>query len=242
MNALMRRQKNLKKHSKSSRLKNIIRVLLLVVCGTIIGFNVYLANANGLVGNKLPMPFGYGAAVVLSGSMEPELSKGDLIIVKETDSFSMNQVVVYQDGNSLVVHRIIELNDGSVTTKGDANNTLDDPIETSRISGEVVLSFPYVGNIVEFIKTPIGTIIVIALAIILMELPRLKEKQKDIDELEKIKEEIRKLKDEVWNSQKGVPLDEQNTKTKSHIHKRSGSPVSRVDFNIYDFWIICKIR
>ena len=197
MNALMRRQKNLKKHSKSSRLKNIIRVLLLVVCGTIIGFNVYLANANGLVGNKLPMPFGYGAAVVLSGSMEPELSKGDLIIVKETDSFSMNQVVVYQDGNSLVVHRIIELNDGSVTTKGDANNTLDDPIETSRISGEVVLSFPYVGNIVEFIKTPIGTIIVIALAIILMELPRLKEKQKDIDELEKIKEEIRKLKDEV---------------------------------------------
>ena len=197
MNALMRRQKNLKKHSKSSRLKNIIRVLLLVVCGTIIGFNVYLANANGLVGNKLPMPFGYGAAVVLSGSMEPELSKGDLIIVKETDSFSMNQVVVYQDGNSLVVHRIIELNDGSVTTKGDANNTLDDPIETSRISGEVVLSFPYVGNIVEFIKTPIGTIIVITLAIILMELPRLKEKQKDIDELEKIKEEIRKLKDEV---------------------------------------------
>lgn len=197
MNALMRRQKNLKKHSKSSRLKNIIRVLLLVVCGTIIGFNVYLANANGLLGNKLPMPFGYGAAVVLSGSMEPELSKGDLIIVKETDSFSMNQVVVYQDGNSLVVHRIIELNDGSVTTKGDANNTLDDPIETSRISGEVVLSFPYVGNIVEFIKTPIGTIIVIALAIILMELPRLKEKQKDIDELEKIKEEIRKLKDEV---------------------------------------------
>ena len=197
MNALMRRQKNLKKHSKSYRLKNIIRVLLLVVCGTIIGFNVYLANANGLVGNKLPMPFGYGAAVVLSGSMEPELSKGDLIIVKQTDSFSMNQVVVYQDGNSLVVHRIIELNDGSVTTKGDANNTLDDPIETSRISGEVVLSFPYVGNIVEFIKTPIGTIIVIALAIILMELPRLKEKQKDIDEIEKIKEEIRKLKDEV---------------------------------------------
>lgn len=197
MNALMRRQKNLKKHSKSSRFKNIIRVLLLIVCGTVIGFNVYLANANGLVGNKLPMPFGYGAAVVLSGSMEPELSKGDLIIVKQTDLFSMNQVVVYQDGNSLVVHRIIELNDDSVTTKGDANNTPDDPIETSRISGEVVLAIPYAGNIVEFIKTPVGTIIVIALAILLMELPRLKEKQKDIDEIEKIKEEIRKLKDEV---------------------------------------------
>ena len=38
--------------------------------------------------------------------------------------------------------------------------------------------------------------ILIALAIILLEVPRLKEKQKDADELEKIKEEIRKLKSE----------------------------------------------
>ena len=64
-----------------------------------IGFNVYLANAYGLVGNQLPMPFGYGAAVVLSGSMEPEFSEGDLILIKETKDylkkFKIN-LVVYQ--------------------------------------------------------------------------------------------------------------------------------------------------
>ena len=186
----------MKRQSKDFKLKKVVRFTLLIVCGAIIGFNVYFANANGLVGNKLPMPFGYGAAVVLSGSMEPELSKGDLIIVKETESFDVNQVVVYQDGNSLVVHRIIEMNDTEVITKGDANNTADKPIEKTRIKGEVVFSVPCIGNIVEFIKTPIGTILIIALAILLMEIPRLKDKQKDADEIEKIKEEIRKLKSE----------------------------------------------
>lgn len=186
----------MKTHSKKTKLKNIIRFLLLIICGAIIGFNVYFANANSLVGNKLPMPFGYGAAVVLSGSMEPELSKGDLIVVKETDSFDIKDVVVYQDGQSLVVHRIIEINENEITTKGDANNTADKPIESSLIKGKVVFSVPYAGSIVEFIKTPIGTILIIALAIILLEVPRLKEKQKDADELEKIKEEIRKLKSE----------------------------------------------
>ena len=67
--------------------------MLLVVLGAIIGINAYLANANNLVGNKLPLPFGYGAAVVLSGSMEPAFSKGDLIIVKETDEFDLNDIV-----------------------------------------------------------------------------------------------------------------------------------------------------
>lgn len=186
----------MKKHSQNSKFKNVMRFVLLIICGAIIGFNVYFANANGLVGNKLPMPFGYGAAVVLSGSMEPELSKGDLIIVKETESFDVNKVVVYQDGNSLVVHRIIETNDTEVITKGDANNTADKPIEKTRIKGEVVFSVPCIGTIVEFIKTPIGTILIIALAILLMEIPRLKDKQKDADEIEKIKEEIRKLKSE----------------------------------------------
>ena len=71
-----------------------MRLLLLILCGLVIGVNMYLANANSLVGNQLPMPFGYGAAVVLSGSMEPEFSEGDLIFVKETESYKQNDIVV----------------------------------------------------------------------------------------------------------------------------------------------------
>lgn len=185
----------MKEHSNKKALKKLIRFFLLILCGAILGFNIYSANANSLVGNQLPMPFGYGAAVVLSGSMEPELSKGDLIVVKKTDSYEHNEVVVFQDVQSLVVHRIIEINGSTVVTKGDANNIADDPIDVSRISGEVVCAIPYAGTFVEFVKTPIGTILIIGLAVLLLEIPRFQEKKKDIEELEKIKEEIRQLKD-----------------------------------------------
>lgn len=184
----------MEKHNNKSIWYGIVRLALIVLCGGILGFNIYFANANSLLGNQLPMPFGYGAAVVLSGSMEPEMSKGDLIIVKETDSFVVDQIVVFQDGQSLVVHRIIEISGEKIVTKGDANNVADDPIDSSLVKGEVILVIPNMGSWIEGIKTPIGTIIIIAVAILLLEVPRLREKKKDDEEIEKIKEEIRRLK------------------------------------------------
>lgn len=162
----------------------------------ILGLNLYQLNANRLVGNQLPMPFGYGAAVVLSGSMEPEFSKGDLIFVKETLEYAENDIVVFQDGNTLVVHRIIEIDEDTITTKGDANNAADEPITQEMIKGEVIGCIPFVGEIVNLIKTPLGTLAVAAAAIALVEIPRRREKQKDDDERQKIIDEIKKLKDE----------------------------------------------
>ena len=66
------------KESNKKR-KAFARRLILVLIGLILGVNVYLANARGILGNALPMPFGYGIASVLSGSMEPEFSKGTLL-------------------------------------------------------------------------------------------------------------------------------------------------------------------
>ena len=170
------------------------RILLLIVCGAVLGVNVYLTNANRLVGNQLPMPFGCGAAVVLSGSMEPALFTGDLIIVREAACFSENDIVVFQDGNTLIVHRIIGINGESVTTKGDANDAADEPIDVSRLKGKVVFRIPFAGKMVSLIKTPVGTILVIMAAIALIEIPRRKEKRKDDEERQKIIDEIEQLK------------------------------------------------
>ena len=75
--------------NKKKKIKQnaIWRHILLVICGLLLGINIYLTNAYNLLGNKLPMPFGYGTAVVLSGSMEPTFSKDDLIIVKKKDRY-----------------------------------------------------------------------------------------------------------------------------------------------------------
>lgn len=180
-------------------LKDALRLVALIVCGTILGVNVYMINARNLVGNHMPMPFGYGAAVVLSGSMEPELSVGDLILVRETDQIEVNDIVVYQSGSSLVVHRVMEIQENMVTTQGDANNVADEPIDLSLVKGEVFFYLPAVGTFVNFLKTPIGIILTIVLAIALVEIPRRSEMKKNDDERQKLIDEINELKKEIYD-------------------------------------------
>ena len=69
------------------KLQAFLRAALVIVVSLVIGFNLYSWNARSLTGNVLPMPFGYGAAVVLSGSMEPAISVDDLIVVKAADGY-----------------------------------------------------------------------------------------------------------------------------------------------------------
>ena len=67
-------------------LKAFARTMLIIFVSLVLGVNLYNWNAKSLMGNVLPMPMGYGAAVVLTGSMEPTIMEDDLIIVAEQDS------------------------------------------------------------------------------------------------------------------------------------------------------------
>ena len=180
----------------AKKLKALLRTLFLVAVALVLGVNVYLWNARSLMGNALPMPFGYGAAVVLSGSMEPTFSTGDLILVKEQEEFRVDDIVVFQTGNVLVVHRITEIDGETAVTRGDANNVEDAPIQLSAIKGTVFGHIPHVGALVRLLKTPAVTFGLVAAAILMVEMSFRKEKEKGDNELERIKEEIRKLKEE----------------------------------------------
>lgn len=187
----------MKKNGKTRKhLNNFIRWIMLIFCGTILGLNIYYANANGIVGNQLPMPFGVGAAVILSGSMEPILSIDDLIVVTESETYQENDIVVVQDGRVLVVHRIIKMDGDTIVTKGDANSAEDDPLNISAVKGKVLFWIPSAGRVVSFLKTPIGTFLVLFLAFILTEIPRRNERKRDDDERQKIIDEIKRLKEE----------------------------------------------
>ena len=158
----------MKKIKLSKKCKEILRVTAIVLAALIIGLNVYSFNASRLAGNAVPMPFGIGVAVVLSGSMEPEISSGDLLIVTEREGYAVEDIVVYQDGRMAVTHRIISISGDEVITKGDANNAPDDPITMSQIKGKVLFAIPLLGYLVDLIKTPIGTILILAAAVFLL--------------------------------------------------------------------------
>lgn len=176
--------------------KQIMRRLLLIIGGLILGLNLYFANAGTILGNQLPMPFGYGMANVLSGSMEPTFSKGTLLLVKETQNVQEGDIVVYQSGRELIVHRVIALSEDEVTTQGDANNVADEPFARTQIKGKVIGWIPVLGSIMAMLKTPIAVIVILILAFILIEGSFRAQRDADDQELDAIKEEIRRLKEE----------------------------------------------
>ena len=176
--------------------KSVARITIIIFVSLVVGFNLYNWNAKSLMGNALPMPMGYGAAVTLTGSMEPTIGEDDLIIVKAQDSYELVDIVVYQSGSILVVHRIIEMDGQTVTTQGDANQAADEAIDVSVIKGKVIAIVPLLGNLARVLKAPTATIVLLVGAVLLMEMSFRKEKQKKSDDLELIKEEIRRLKEE----------------------------------------------
>ena len=187
--------------SKTSGSRSIwLRRLILALLGLLMGLQIYFVNAGRVMGDPLPMPFGYGAAVVLSGSMEPTYSAGDLLIVKKTDHYQTGDIVVYQTGRNLVVHRIIDMNGETVTTQGDANNAPDEPFAVSQIKGISVGSIPFVGTWFRILKTPAGLMAAFLCTVFLTEVSFRKQSDAGAAELEKLKEEIQRLKQDDGNT------------------------------------------
>ena len=95
---------------------------------------------------------GDGSYTVMSGSMNPALSPGDLIIVKEGEVIEVGDIVTVGSGEFTYTHRVIEVLDDRFRLKGDANEDPDPAlIEPSQIIGKVTIIFPF-----SHLYTPIG--------------------------------------------------------------------------------------
>ena len=187
-------KKNPKHKTKKIIKKTVCRYIVFSFIGIVLGLFFYNQNAKGLLKDKMPMPLGYGMSVVLSGSMEDRLSVDDLVIIKATDDYKVNDIVLFQDGNSLVIHRIIEIDGDTVITKGDANNVADEPIQKSQIKGVLVYDITGFGAVVNILKQPVFLILILAAAFLLTEFSYRKEKHIDTEELDEIKKMIEELK------------------------------------------------
>lgn len=91
-------------------------------------------------------------AVIATGSMEPELEIGDVVIISEpaADDLQIGDIIAFEKDGALVIHRLAEINeeDGETVyiTKGDANNANDaGSITAEDIAGKVVFTIPAIG-------------------------------------------------------------------------------------------------
>lgn len=177
--------------------KTAARIFGFLIISIFIGYGIFLMNAKFVLHEHLPMIGGYGNAVVLSGSMEPEISVNDMIIIKQENEYKVNDIITFIDAdNSLVTHRIIKISGTEITTQGDANNIRDSSIQIEQVKGKVIAIWPRFGYIITFIQNPFFIITIIVLTLILMERSYTMEKKKKATDIETLKAEIEALKKE----------------------------------------------
>lgn len=113
---------------------------MLMVCMIVTLVSVVVQR---LTGNQQPMILGWGSAIIQTGSMEPDIPIGSLIIIQEKDDYKAGDVVTYADDTGrAVTHRILSVAGNTIITKGDANNVEDEPFNKSQIIGRVQLVIP----------------------------------------------------------------------------------------------------
>lgn len=172
-------------------MKIIFRLLIIafiVVLGTLVVLTYLVGPSN------------FRLLVVQSGSMEPGIKIGSIILVSPLDLFPAmvspvaepkykeGEIISYLSGKETFTHRVVSIEKSNdqflYLTKGDANRAVDrELVEEKQITGKVFLSLPFLGYLIAFTKTQMGFIalIIIPATIIVYS------------EILNIKEEIRKM-------------------------------------------------
>jgi signal peptidase I len=91
---------------------------------------------------------GWTPLVVVSGSMEPLIRAGDVVLIEQVSHVvGPGTVVAFDDGNGVVVHRVVDVSEDALyTTRGDANRDPDStPVLQDQIIGQGHLLVPYIG-------------------------------------------------------------------------------------------------
>lgn len=92
--------------------------------------------------------FGYNFCEVTGPSMKPTLQPKDIVLIGKCQNFKEGDIIVFHRPvtGELIVHRIIEIENGLIRTKGD-NNPFPDSylIEPSAVIGKVILIIPQGG-------------------------------------------------------------------------------------------------
>ena len=104
-------------------------------------------KAKGKLGLQGFLSFLFCAYVVLSGSMEPEIPTGSVVVVDgRKKEWNPGDVITYRRGNMVVTHRIVEKSEEGYCTKGDANAEEDAGIVLEKqVIGNVIVALPWLG-------------------------------------------------------------------------------------------------
>lgn len=188
--------------------KKIISIIILIILITILFVSGTILIDSYLHPDEVPSFFGWKPFIVLSGSMETQISAGDIVVVKEIDTQNLKKgdIIAFKEDDVVITHRIdeVEEKDGQVQyiTKGDNNKAQDiSSVLPNQIEGVFKFKISRLGNLAMFVQTPLGMIVCLSIPIIIIILLQTADSKKEKEELisklnkqSEMEDEIEKLK------------------------------------------------
>jgi len=147
--------------------------------------------------------FGWRVDAVLSGSMEPALKVGGVLVTYpvKVEEIKVKDIIIFYSPMSgeLTSHRVVAMNHGSSVsfrTKGDANEDPDPfTVPASNVVGKKFLHIPWLGYLTQLVKTRLGFLLALcipALIVIGMEMKNIWQILAD----EEVEREYRVMREE----------------------------------------------
>ena len=223
---------------KKNKVFRIIRLIKNIICWTLIVVLVFtlVLFFTSRINGSTPSVFGYSIFRVSSGSMEPELMVGDIILDKTVDNpedLKVGDVITFKSsdyGDLLVTHKVIKApyeENGKLMlqTKGIANEVEDKPISVDNVKGIMICKVDYLDTVYNVFLSPWGLLILIALIVIiffdeiitivkiLTNNDRSVKDADDINEIidrlqaEKLKEQMEKVKEQTEKADEESKID-----------------------------------
>lgn len=204
-------------------IKKGITIVITAILVLLISFNIYNFICVSVLHKDLASIGGYSVLEVVSGSMEPTIHVGDLIIIDTSvKDYKENDIVTFYDvKGSFVTHRIISIDKDEMITKGDNNNTEDEPIATKNIIGKYVFKLTGMGQILASFRNPMVLILILVIGILVCVVMSLdKDGKPIIDEEDKELEEFRKYKKQKKLEEVSIQKEEEKKTGKTSEKKK----------------------
>lgn len=188
------------RRKKVENTKKFFTIIVYIILIPIIIYNSMLIIQAATNTEETPSVAGIKTFVIISGSMEPELQIGDIVVIKKTEQSELKQgdIISFRSGESIVTHRINKIitKNGKILyeTKGDNNNISDrNLVNYDDIEGKLIQKISNLGKLVLLLKNKIVIIIILVIFYIMyihnmnVEEKRLirKEKRRVLKELYK---------------------------------------------------------
>lgn len=153
-----------------------------------------------LLVSTLPISGNYEIKIVLSGSMEPALKTGSIVVVKPVEVYEIGDVITFgKDTRDSVptTHRIVEARyesgEAIFITKGDANGNIDGrEVTEDEVIGKVLFSIPYLGYLLDLARKPIGFVFLIGVPAVAIV----------SDEIWKVWKEVKRMRNKKEDNEK----------------------------------------